>query len=84
MVKIMSVDEALNNIVSNEKFIFIRIQDLAKKMHPHYWKYREEILKEIHKWVSEHPTHSVWTSKKGVKYRIGFDYEPNMLELYRE
>ena len=73
------VDNAINEIlledeyfVTRDGFIFLRIQDIAKKMHPHYWKHRGRILRGIHEWAKQHPTHSEWTDKKGRKYKVGY------------
>ena len=78
----MNVDEALNDIIQ-EKIQYdkeyhatisdcytVRIQDLAKTMHTHYFRYREEILNEIHEWVANHP--EFWIDKEGRKWKIGY------------
>ena len=74
-----TVDDAIKRIISEEEeyikrdgFIFIRIQDIAKKMHGHYWKYRDKILEKIQEWAREHPSRSIWTDAKGRKYRVGY------------
>jgi len=81
------VDDAINKILEEnedlferDSFILIRIQDLARKMHPHYWKHRDKILREIHEWAEQHPIHSEWTDKKGRKYKIG--YGQQMCPIY--
>ena len=81
------VDDAINKILEEnedlferDSFILIRIQDLARKMHPHYWKHRGKILREIHEWAEQHPIHSEWTDKKGRKYKIG--YGQQMCPIY--
>jgi len=37
------------------KHIVIRIKDIAKKMHPQYWKYRDSLLPMIQKWFKDLP-----------------------------
>jgi len=81
------VDDAINKILEEnedlferDSFILIRIQDLARKMHPHYWKYRDKILKEIHEWAKQYPVHSQWTDKKGRKYKV--EYGEQMHPIY--
>jgi len=78
-IKLKTVDDAINELLSEDEyfttrdgFALYRIQDIAKKMHPHYWKHRKEILEEIHKWAEHHPFHSVWQDAKGTKYLVGY------------
>ena len=98
-----TVDDAINQIVSEEEeyvkrdgFIFIRIQDIAKKMHRHYWKYRDKILEKIQEWAKEHSYGSVWTYNE-MKFKVGYgqqmsliygtffeNEDVDMLELYLE
>ena len=73
------VDDAINRILAEDEyflkrdgFILLRIQDIARKIHPHYWKYRDRILREIHEWAKQHPAHSKWTDAKGRKYEVGY------------
>ena len=73
------VNDAINEILAEEEyflkrdgFILLRIQDIARKMHPHHWKYRSEILRKIHEWAKQHPVHSQWTDAKGRKYKVGY------------
>jgi len=80
------VDNAINKILAENEyflirdgFIFFKIQDIARKIHPHYWKYRDRILKEIHEWAKQHPTHSEWTDKKGRKYRVGYGEQMHLI-----
>jgi len=74
-----TVDDAINQIIDEEEeyikrdgFIFIRIQEIAKKMHRHYWKYRDKILEKIQEWARGHPSRSIWIDAKGRKYRVGY------------
>ena len=86
-MKIDSVDSAINkfleeneDLFKRDSFILIRIQDLARKIHPHYWKYRDKILEQIQNWAKQHPIHSEWKDKKGRKYKIG--YGQQMCPIY--
>jgi len=81
------VNDAINEILTEEEyflkrdgFILLRIQDIARKMHPHSWKHRDKILKEIHEWAEQHPTHSEWVDAKGRKYKVG--YGEQMCPIY--
>ena len=81
-MKIKSVDEALTEILAEDiefdrKYhgnlsdcYMVRIQKLARKMHPHYWKYRQEILDKIHEWVKKHPLE--WMDNNGNTWKIGY------------
>ena len=82
-----TVDDVLNLIIDEEEehikrdgFIFIRIQEIAKRMHRHYWKYRDKILEKIQEWAKEHPSRSIWIDAKGRKYKI--DYGQQMSFTY--
>ena len=102
-IRMKTVDDAINELLSEDEyfirrdgFAFFRIQEIAKKMHFQYWKYRKKILDEIHKWAEQHPYHSVWTDAKGREYIVGYGQqmhpaygtfregrEEDMLELKR-
>jgi len=76
---IKKVDDAINEILAEDEyfirrdgFIILRIQNIAKKMHPHLWRYRDKILEKIHKWTEQHPTHSEWTDAKGRIFIISY------------
>ena len=79
MIRMKTVDDAINELLSEyetfttrDGFAFLRIQDVAKKMHFQCWKYRKKILAEIHKWAEQHPSHSIWVDAKGRKYLVGY------------
>jgi len=79
MIKIREVNDAINEIliedeyfITRDGFVFLRIQNIAKKMHSHYWKYRDKILRRIHRWAEQHPSHSEWEDAKGRKWKIGY------------
>ena len=76
MIKMKSVDDAINELLSecapSDSFAFFRIQQIAKKMHFHYWKYRKEILAKIHEWAEQHPQHFSWISANGEEYLVGY------------
>lgn len=79
-ISILEVDDALTIIIdefdkmtqNTHECYFITIQSLAKVMHPHRWKYREEILQKIQEWAEKRPYHSIWIDKKGRKWKIGY------------
>jgi len=79
MIKIKTVDDAINELLSEDEyfirrdgFAILRIQDIAKKMHFQCWKYRKKILDEIHKWAEQHQSHSQWTDAEGREYIVGY------------
>ena len=102
-LKMKSVDDALSSIIGeylefrDEKFLFIRIQNIARRMHRFYWKYRGIILNKIQEWVKNHPQGSVYVDNMGRKWKVGYGEQMsyiygcffdrkenlNMLELYR-
>jgi len=84
-MKMKTVDEALTEILAEDiefdrKYhgnlsdcYLVRIQKLAKKMHPHYWAYRKEILSKIHEWVKEHPKE--WKDNEGRIWGVGYGHQ---------
>ena len=74
---VRTVNDALNLIISEEEkhikrdgFIFIRIQDIAKRMHRQYWKHRDKILEKIQEWAKEYPHRSYWIDETGRRYLV--------------
>lgn len=98
----LSVDDSISCIIEEhlkfrgENFLFIRIQDIAKRMHKFYWKYKEVILKEIQEWAERYPQGSIYLDNKGRRWKVGYGQQMcyvygcffdkkdlDMLELYR-
>ena len=57
-----TVEKAVEELIEewNYRNVFdllrvIRIKDIAKKMHPQYWKYRNVLLPKIQEWFKELP-----------------------------
>jgi len=82
MIKLKSVDDALNELVDSVQtlsmpgsFVSFRIQDIAKQMHYQCWRYRDLILSIIHEWAEQHHHNSIWTDAHGRVFKIGYQYQ---------
>lgn len=81
MIKLKSVDDALNELVDTMQspspgaLVSFRIQDIAKKMHYQCWRYRDLILTEIHEWAEQHHHNSIWTDAHSRVFKIGYQYQ---------
>ena len=82
MIKLKSVDDALNELVDSVQtlsmpgsFVSFRIQDIAKQMHYQCWRYRDLILSKIHEWAEQHHHNSIWTDAHGRVFKIGYQHQ---------
>jgi len=89
MIKLKTVDDAINELLEDSRFFttrdiraVLRINDIAHKMHFQCWRYRDKILAVIHDWAEQHPPGSIWTDAQGRKFKLKYFREKNVLSSF--